>query len=360
MSIATEIARIKESTATIRSKYVELGISQITDKIDNLATASQQIENKGAVTATVSEGTTYTIPKGYHNGSGTVTGIAPAADATVETWETPDMTDGDAPSPYEVSSNSINEEHPAWHAFDGNLNTYYLGESTTKAKSIFFKYGYGDNEPVVLTGIRLTPAQGDETAKFPTNVKVTIRTFDSEDTPTDVELNDGDPYSLSTPSAGIAQEITFDAVTAHEVRLTFNYGDEESTALPVAIAEIEFRTKESVSKYSLQSKIITPTTQQQNVTPDSGYYGLSSVTVNPIPSNYKDVSTVSATAEDVLSGKIIVGKDGQMIAGTMANNGAIDRVIDGITTTSITLPAGYYEGGTVSLDDTIENALAEI
>lgn len=37
---------------------------------------------------------------------------------------------------------------------------------------------------------------------------------------------------------------------------------------------------------SMQTKTTTPTTSQQIITPDSGYNGLSQVTVNPIPSQY--------------------------------------------------------------------------
>ncbi len=35
-----------------------------------------------------------------------------------------------------------------------------------------------------------------------------------------------------------------------------------------------------------QPKIVTPTTSQQVVVPDTGFFGLSQVTVNAIPSNY--------------------------------------------------------------------------
>ena len=45
----------------------------------------------------------------------------------------------------------------------------------------------------------------------------------------------------------------------------------------------------------------------------------------------------------------------------MVNNGAVSATIDGLTTGSYTIPAGYHDGnGTVSLTDDIANALAAI
>lgn len=112
--------------------------------------------------------------------------------------------------------------------------------------------------------------------------------------------------------------------------------------------------------YSLQSKSVTPTKLQQNITPDSGYYGLSDVTVAPIPESYQDVSAVTAAAADVLTGKVFVDATGKSVAGIMPNNGTLSQTIDGLTVSSVTIPAGYVSGGTVSLSGDIEEALAAI
>lgn len=76
MSTATEIARLTDARNTIRDKLIELGLATSTAKLDALATAIDAIVNRGAVSATVQEGDTYTIPAGYHNGAGTVTGVS--------------------------------------------------------------------------------------------------------------------------------------------------------------------------------------------------------------------------------------------------------------------------------------------
>lgn len=97
--------------------------------------------------------------------------------------------------------------------------------------------------------------------------------------------------------------------------------------------------------YNLQSKTVTPTKQQQAVSPDAGYYGLSGVTVNAIPANFNDTSAVTAAAGDVLANKTIVNAAGQTVAGTMPNNGAVSKTLDATEDNqSYTVPAGYHNG----------------
>lgn len=100
--------------------------------------------------------------------------------------------------------------------------------------------------------------------------------------------------------------------------------------------------------YNLQEKTVTPTKNAQTVTSDSGYYGLSSVIVNAIPANFQDVSDVTATAPDVLLGKVIVTADGKVVAGSMPNNGTVAKTLD-VSTAKYTFTAGYYAGGTVQI-----------
>lgn len=186
MSIELEINRIIGFRDSIRDKLIQLGIVGSDAKLENITSAIQAIYNNGAVNAEVIEGNTYTIPAGYHNGTGTVT------------------------------------------------------------------------------------AKSDTT------------------------------------------------------------GDAE--------------------KYKLQSKEpITPTKLAITVAPDEGYYGLNPITVNPIPAEYQDVQHVDATSEDVLAGKIIVDAQGNILTGTMLNNGAIQKNLD-VTEISYVIPKGYHNGnGTIQI-----------
>lgn len=96
--------------------------------------------------------------------------------------------------------------------------------------------------------------------------------------------------------------------------------------------------------YKLEpTKTVTPTKAQQSVTPASGYYGLEGVTILPIPAMYQDVTPVTAAAEDVVAGKIIVLANGTTAAGAMPDNGTVNKVLDA-TTVSYTIPKGKHSG----------------
>lgn len=152
MSTQTEITRLQTARNKLRTWLVGLGLAASTDKLDTLATAAAAIKNQGAVDASVKEGESYTIPAGYHNGTGTVKGVS----------------------------------------------------------------GGGN--------------------------------------------------------------------------------------------------------YQLQAKTVTPTKEQQAVTPDQGYYGLSGVTVGAIPEAYQDVSATTAAPGDVLANKVFVDAEGVTKTGTMPDN----------------------------------------
>ena len=110
----------------------------------------------------------------------------------------------------------------------------------------------------------------------------------------------------------------------------------------------------------LETKTVTPTKSAQDITPTAGKV-LSKVTVEAIPDKYQDVSGVTATAANVLDGNYFVDKTGALVEGTMPDKGAVNATIDGLTTTSYTIPAGKHNGsGKVSLTSDIENALAAI
>lgn len=62
---------------------------------------------------------------------------------------------------------------------------------------------------------------------------------------------------------------------------------------------------------------------------------------------FYDTATADAAAADILSGKKAYGASGE-VTGSMANNGATGGTISTKAGT-VTIPAGYTSGGTVSL-----------
>lgn len=293
MSTATEIIRLQTARNKLRTKGVELGICTGTDKLDVVATAFDGIENKGAVSAQVKEGATYTIPKGYHNGSGTVSGVSGGGS-------------------YNMQSKTVT---PTKSQQNITPDDGYFGLSDVTVNPI--PDNFQDVSPV-------TAAAADVLAN-----KVIVTA-------------DGSTTAGTMPNNGAVSK-TIDA-TANNQSYTVPKGYHNGTG---------------TVKIVLETKMATPSKSEQNITPTSGKV-LSKVTVAKIPDAYQDVTNVDATAGDVLDGKTIVAADGTEVTGSMANNGAMNKTIDGLTTTSASIPAGYTTGGTVSLTSDIEEALAVI
>lgn len=293
MSTQTEITRLQTARNKLRTWLVGLGLAASTDKLDALTDKAAAIKNQGAVDANVKEGESYTIPAGYHNGTGTVKGVGGGGN-------------------YQLQAKSVTptKEQQAITPDQG-----YYGLSGVNVGAIPENY-----QDVSAT----TAAPGDVLAN-----KVFIDA-------------DGVTQAGTMPDNGAVEKV-LDA-TAGNQEYTVPAGKHSGTG-KVAIA--------------LETKSATPAEAAQDITPTKGKV-LGKVKVGAIPEKYKDVSGVTAGAADVLDGKFIVLADGSKVEGTMANNGAISKTIDGLTQTSVAIPAGYTSGGTVGLTDDIENALAAI
>lgn len=290
MTTATELTRIQTARNTLRTKGVELGICTSTDKIDVIATAFDNITNQGAVQATVQEGDTYTIPKGYHNGSGTVSGVAGGGN-------------------YNLQSKSVS---PTKSQQNITPDSGYYGLSDVTVAPI--PESYQDVSSVTATAADVlgnkvfVTATGEVTAGTMANQGAVNKTLD-------VEAN-----SYTVPAG--------------------------------------YHNGNGAVNIVLEEKTATPTKAQQDIAPTAGKV-LSKVTVAAIPDEFVDTSDADAVAANILLNKTAY-VSGTKVTGTMPNNGAISATIDGLTVTSYSVSAGYTSGGTVSLTNDIEQALAAI
>ena len=62
---------------------------------------------------------------------------------------------------------------------------------------------------------------------------------------------------------------------------------------------------------------------------------------------------MTAAADEVLVNKIIVTADGKVTAGTMPNNGAVEKTLHGLSP-SYTIPKGHHDGnGVVKINQSV-------
>lgn len=391
MSITTELSRIQADRNTIRTKLVELGMVTNSANLDALAAAIDDIVNQGAVSANVKEGETYTIPKGYHNGSGTVSGVSGGGNYSLQSkTATPtkkqqnvtpdegyyglsDVTISAIPDAYQdVSSTTATAGDvltgKIYVLADGTVTTGTMPNNGTVSRTLD------------VTTVSYTIPKGYHSGSG--TVKITLETKTVTPTKSSQEI---------TPTSGkVLSKVTVDPIPDNYIDTT----DADAVAGNILVGKTayvggvkvtgEMPNNEAVSKtldattdnqsYTvpggyhsgtgtvnivLEQKSVTPTKSAQTITPTRGKV-LSKVSVSAIPDAYQDVTGVTTTASHVLVGDYFVDSTGAKIEGTMANNGDTSGTIDGLTATSMTIPAGYTSGGTVSLTTDIEDALAAI
>ena len=283
VTIEEKLLSKQNSRNIIRAKLVELGLAESSAKLDTLASIIDGIVNRGAVSVQIKEGETYTIPKGYHDGSGTVSGVSGGGGYTLEPTKTV--------TPTKQQQNVTPSS--GFYGLEGvtvlSIPEIYQDVSSVTA-------GAGD----VLAGKVIVDSTG----------KVVAGTM--------------------ADNGSVAKIL--DATT---VSYTIPAGKHSGTGT-VSI--------------TLETKTVTPTKETQTVRPTAGKV-LGEVVVNPIPDNFVDTSDASAAAGDILTGKSAYA-GGVKVDGSMPNNGAVSGSVNGITTTSVSIPTGYTSGGTVTFDDT--------
>ena len=290
MSTLTEIERLLAARDAIRDKFVELGITNSNAKLSVLAAAASQIVNRGAISATVQEGDTYTIPKGFHNGSGTVSGIKGAGS-------------------YALQSKSVT---PTKNQQNITPDGGYYGLSDVTVDAIPETY---QNVSAV-----------DATAADVLAGKVIVTA-------------DGTVTAGSMPNHGAVQKTLDTGTPKYTIPKGYHNG-----AGAVSI--------------QMEARTVTPTKGTQVISPTAGRV-IESVTVEPIPSQYITTNDATASAENILSGKTAYIQ-GEKVTGMMPNRGFIYETMDGLTKTEVPLPTGYIAGGTIYLTGDIEAQLAAI
>ena len=290
MSISTELTRLQTARNKLRTKLIALGLVTATAKLDDCATAVDGITNQGAVSATVQEGDTFTIPAGYHNGSGTVSGVAGGGN-------------------YKLQSKTV-APPKAQQAVTPDSGYYGLSDVTVSA----IPDAYQDVSSVTAT------AADTLTGK----VFVT---------------SDGTVTTGTMANNGAVTKALDAATTSYTIPKGYHSG----------------AGKVSVT---VEAKEVTPTKAAQDIVPSTGKL-LSKVSVAAIPAVYVDTSDADAAAVNILDSKTAY-VNGAKVVGAMPNNGSVSASMDGLTTTSVTISAGYTSGGTVSLTSDIEDALAAI
>lgn len=387
-NIAKSIESITNSRNTIRNKLIDFGLAQSNDQLAALATAISNITDNGSVQANVKEGETYNIPKGYHDGSGTVSGVSGGGNYNLQSktvtptkaqqpitadegyYGLSDVTVKAIPEAYQdvtavtataadvlatkVIVDATGRVTTGTMPNNGAVSKTLNSATTNYAIPAGYHSGAGSvsivTETKTLTPTKqqqVVPATSGKVISSVTVEAIPGNYIDTTDaTATAATILDGETAYVggvkvegTMPNNGAAEKTLTTTETSYTIPEGYHNGEGTVIIVP-------------------EQKTVQPSRSEQNVTPTTGKV-LSKVTVGAIPANLIDTTDATAEASDILSGQTAY-VNGVKVTGSMTNNAAVNGTIDGLTTTSYVVPAGYTTGGTVSLTNSIETALAAI
>ena len=395
------ITALTGSRNTIRTKLVDFGLVAGTAKLGDCATAVDGIANNGAVDISVQEGESYTIPKGYHNGAGVVKGVAGGGNYTLQPKTVTPTKSQQSITPDQgyyglsgVTVKAIPENFQDVSATTATAADVLATKIFIAANGTTTTGTMPNNGAVSKT---LDATTGNQSYTIPAgyhngNGKVTVVLEEKTATPTTASQNipptAGKVLSKVTVNAipkqygdATGKTVTAAGLLEGETAIGWNSAEEKAVSITGtmpnngAVGTTLDATKDKQSynvpagyttggtvSIVLEEKSATPTKSVQTITPTTGKV-LSKVTVSAIPAIYGDATEADAVAANILSGKKAIVKANNvatMVEGTMTDNGTLTGSIDGLTTTSYTIPSGYTAGGTVSLTNDINEALAAI
>lgn len=299
MSIATEISRLKEAKAIIHDKLDDFGLVTNSANLNTLANAIDGIENCGNVSLEVVEGESINIPAGYHKGGGVVVGKSNTA---------------------------------------GDAETY---------------------RRQVKTGI--TPQKGKEVHVTPDSGYYALESVTVDPIPDRFNDTSGVKVNSEQMLAGNVAIGPNGETIDGRMNNNGNIDRVLDTANTFTTIDEGYHAGSGTVRIDIDTKPpVEPTKEVQDIVPDAGKV-LGKVTVAPIPEKYIDTTETKspASAENILVNKVAY-VNGAKVKGTMKDLGSATMSFDGLTTTQITVDAGYTSGGTISLTDDIETELAKI
>lgn len=370
MSISNQITRIQDDRNTLRNWTVQAGLTDSAADLDDIATAVSGIEVKGGINAEVQEGQTYTIPKGYHDGSGTVAGVAGGGNYNLQTKTvTPTKAQQTVSSDdgyYGLSSVTVSAIPEAYQdvtsvtagAVDVLANKVIV-DSTGKTQT-----GTMPNNGAVSQTLNTTKTSYTVPAGYHNGSgKVQISLEEKSATPSEETQN-------ITPSTGkVLSKVTVNPIPSNyasvdDTTVTADKMLSGTTAIGKdANGDAVTVTGNIASTNAVNVATGTLATSDTNTFKVTGSYaegGKYLSSTGTVTAKVTKTQFGNAVDANVLAGVTYTSSTGIKRTGGMTNNGDTTGQFDGLTTLSYTIPSGYTTGGTVSLTDDIEQALAAI